>query len=836
MRYSESVTAASTNYRADLHVHSSCSDDPTNPGIRALHGRESYTDPLEVYAAAKARGMDYVTITDHNTLDGSLAIAHLPGTFLSCEFDTWFPDAGGKFHVLALGIDEATFAAASRARASIYDLVACLREAGVAHVLAHPLFDMSGTMTADTVEKLLLLFNVLEGRNGSRVSRCNGLLRDIVAALTPERLAAMAARQAIEPHGETPWRKALTGGSDDHSGLFVAGAHTVADADGTVGGFLAAVARGDCEPAGADGDARLLAHAIYAASFWHIRRILRLDEAAPRKRALKLLRKGFGRIGRDVPLLEKTVRGVRSIAPGLYREGDGRGPAWEALLEREIGTLISGPDGLNAVDARELNRRIFTVAQRLADDVVSLHLRPLMDPATRTGFKQRLRSAYAVFMVHFLELPYFISWSVQSRDRASQQQLRRHFLGGGVAAPRIAVFTDAFAQVDGVSLSIRRLAQTAAERRVELEIITSTPEPTGPRDGALNFRATAWRPLSANPAYGFTVPPIVEILDYLEEHAFTAVHASTASGMGLLALLAAKLLHLPVTGTFHTDLARYAERLCPGSVVQRNAWRYTMWFYGMLDQVLVPSRTTARELVARGLDPGRVRVLPRWVDDELFAPERRDESLRARHCRDGEPVLVYVGRVSREKSVDLLAEAFRDVIDGGAAAHLLIAGDGPYRADMQRLLAGYPASFLGFVSQDELAAVYASSDLFVFPSSTDTSGLVVLEAQAAGLPVIVSDRGGPAEHVKPGETGLVVPGDDRAALVDAIRTLLADDTRRHEMGRAAREHMLSVAGSPEVHGDAILDSVDLASPRPGWRHAADLKMALDHALNKRGSR
>ena len=823
------MTASSTTYRADLHVHSSCSDHPSNPGIRALHGRESYTDPLEVYAAARARGMDYVTITDHNTLDGSLAIAHLPGTFLSCEFDTWLPDGGGRFHVLALGIDETTFAAASRARASVYDLVACLREAGVTHVLAHPLFDMSGTMTPDTVEKLLLLFNALEGRNGSRVSRCNGLLSDISAALTPERLAAMAARHGIEPYGETPWRKALTGGSDDHSGLFVAGAHTVAGGDGTVAGFLAAVARGDCEPAGADGDARLLAHAIYTASFWRIREILRLDETAPRKRALTLLRKGFGRIGRDVPLLKKTVRGVRSIAPGLYRDGDGRGPAWEALLERELGTLIGGPDGLNAVDAPELNRRIFTVAQRLADDVVSLHLQPLVEPATRTGFKQRLQSAYAVFMVYFLELPYFISWSVQSRDRASQQQLRRHFLGDDAAAPKLAVFTDAFAQVDGVSLSIRRLAQTAAERGVELEIITSTPEASGPQNGARNFRATAWRPLAANPAYGFTVPPIVEILDHLEEHAFTALHASTASGMGLLALLAAKLLHLPITGTFHTDLARYAERLCPGSLVQRNTWRYTMWFYGMLDQVLVPSRTSARELVARGLDPGRVRVLPRWVDDELFAPEHRDESLRARYCRDGEPLLVYAGRVSREKSVDLLAKAFRDVIDGGATAHLLIAGDGPFREDMQRLLVGYPASFLGFVPQDELAVVYASSDILVFPSSTDTSGLVVLEAQAAGLPVIVTDRGGPAEHVMPGETGLVVPGDDRAALAGAIRTLLADEGRRRAMGHAAREHMLSVAGRPKAHGDAILKSVDVAAPRPGWRHAADLKMALDLA-------
>jgi hypothetical protein len=211
---------------------------------------------------------------------------------------------------------------------------------------------------------------------------------------------------------------------------------------------------------------------------------MRLDEPVPRQRPLKLIRKGFGRIGRDVPLLEKTVRGVRSIAPGLYRDGDGRGAAWEALLEREIGSLLGSPDGINAVDGRELNRRLFTVAQRLADDVVNLHLQPLVDPDVHVDRKRWLQSAFAVGMVHFLQLPYFIAWSLQSRDRASQERLRRHFLSMGQADPKIAVFTDTFDELNGVSLSIRRLAETAAERGVALEVITSTSVPSGRRGGA----------------------------------------------------------------------------------------------------------------------------------------------------------------------------------------------------------------------------------------------------------------------------------------------------------------------------------------------------------------
>ena len=323
MRYSERVT---TRFRADLHVHSRYSDSSGSAGIRALRSAESFTDPVELYHAQRARGMDFVTVTDHNTLGGSLAIAHLPGTFLSCEFDTWFPEDGQRVHVVALGIDEPTFAAASAARTSVYDLVACLREAGVTHYLAHPLFDMSHRLTPDTVERMLLLFNVLEGRNGARTSRSNGLLRAIAGQLTQEQLSEMAERQGIEPYGETPWRKALTGGSDDHSGLYAASAYTEAGGNGTPQGFLRAVAAGDCTHGGVDGDSRTLAHSIYAASFWKIREILRLDEHEEQKRALGLLRKGFGRIGRDVPVLEKTLRGVRSMAPGLYRDGDPRGP------------------------------------------------------------------------------------------------------------------------------------------------------------------------------------------------------------------------------------------------------------------------------------------------------------------------------------------------------------------------------------------------------------------------------------------------------------------------------------------------------------------------------
>jgi glycosyltransferase involved in cell wall biosynthesis len=160
--------------------------------------------------------------------------------------------------------------------------------------------------------------------------------------------------------------------------------------------------------------------------------------------------------------------------------------------------------------------------------------------------------------------------------------------------------------------------------------------------------------------------------------------------------------------------------------------------------------------------------------------------------REG-PKALYVGRVSVEKNLPLLASAWKRLVRampaGAGAPSLVVVGDGPYRERMQRELAGLHAYFPGFRHGPELSAIYASADLFAFPSATDTLGQVVMEAQSAGLPVLVSDRGGPREVVREGETGLVLPWNSAGAWCRALRTLLADPPRLRAMGEAAHRSM-----------------------------------------------
>ena len=170
----------------------------------------------------------------------------------------------------------------------------------------------------------------------------------------------------------------------------------------------------------------------------------------------------------------------------------------------------------------------------------------------------------------------------------------------------------------------------------------------------------------------------------------------------------------------------------------------------------------------------------------MFTPLKRDPYLWTRLGLGGSVKFLYVGRVSLEKNLELLVEAFMALIDSGTCVNLIIVGDGPYRAEMESKLTGYPVIFTGFLHGEELCAAYASSDVFVFPSTTDTFGNVVLEAQASGIPVIVSDSGGPKELMKDGTTGLIVAAHDSRALIDAMRYFAENLPLIRTMGNEAR--------------------------------------------------
>lgn len=369
------------------------------------------------------------------------------------------------------------------------------------------------------------------------------------------------------------------------------------------------------------------------------------------------------------------------------------------------------------------------------------------------------------------------------------RELNERFIPQGTSRERqkIGLFTDTLNEINGVAITIRRLIETARERGIELVVITSGAGGTAFNNGVMNFSPVGECALPEYPDLKLSFPPILDVIEYFEREGFTRIHASTPGTMGLLALLIGKLMNIPISGTYHTDIPQYVRDLSNDAFLENVAWNYMIWFYSQMEEVMVPSTSTRGQLISKGLTAEKVKPLPRWVDTGIFAPSKKEEAFWKRHGLNGEMTLLYVGRVSKEKNLKLLADAFKEVVDGGIRSALAIVGDGPYRKELEGELAGYHTVFTGFLSGRDLSAAYASSDVFVFPSVTDTFGNVVLEAQASGLPVIVSDSGGPRELVVNGSTGLVVKSGSKEALVDAMKSLIQDEAMRKTMGVNARK-------------------------------------------------
>jgi glycosyltransferase involved in cell wall biosynthesis len=260
------------------------------------------------------------------------------------------------------------------------------------------------------------------------------------------------------------------------------------------------------------------------------------------------------------------------------------------------------------------------------------------------------------------------------------------------------------------------------------------------------------------------------------------VHLADPMMLGMAGIYWAQHMSVPLVAAYHTNLADYAATYRLG-ILRPTIWRYRRFLHSQCAATLCPSPSTARMLGARGFE--RVHIWPRGVDSELFTPARRSESRRqALGADDNTAMLLYVGRLSHEKNIRVLAEAYRAVARTGV--HLVVVGDGPGRADLEAAVRGLPVTFTGYLQGEALADVYASADLFLFPSTTETFGQVVQEAMASGLPVVGCDAEGVCDLIQHGVTGLLTRPKDAADFAAATRLLLDDPGRRAEMSRAAR--------------------------------------------------
>ncbi|HUI45175.1 MAG TPA: glycosyltransferase [Nitrospirota bacterium] len=784
-------------YKADLHVHSRHSNKPSSWALRKFNCPESYTKPEFIYHTALKRGMDYVTISDHNSITGALEIAHLPGAFISAEVTTYLPDDGCKLHVVALDIAEDRFRDIMHLRNNVYELVGYFRKHNVVHFLAHLLYDMNSRLTADTVEKMLLLFNAFETINGSRSNRYNSCISDLVASLTAQRIERMADKYDIIPYGGEPWKKAMVGGSDDHSGFFVGRAYTASSRGETLQAFMDSLSRREVWAEGEDGDALTLSHSIYGIGYRFFKEKIEPKRTNQFPFINALLNRVLSADDRKSSFFDKLSLFIKKNIPEVYNGHDGK--TFEQILDREARRLLNDAGFLRSLNSGDINRKVFSVTSYLVNRLVYIYTERLTREYPSTGIMELFNSLGTIGFIHLLASPYYVAFHHQHRSKALVKELATRFALPASAGGRqkIALFTDTLNEINGVAITIKRLIETAKKRDIELIVITASEQDTGFRNGVMNFKSVGEFSLPEYPDLKLHFPPMLDIIDYFDRESFTRIHASTPGTLGILSLFISKLMDIPISGAYHTDIPQYVGSLTNDSFLEDVAWNYMIWFYNLMDEVMVPSASTRSQLIERGLVSSKVKPLPRWVDTKMFSPGKRDPTFWRSHGLGDELKFLYVGRVSREKNLELLANAFTGLIDSGDRSTLIIVGDGPYRKELEKKLEGYSVLFTGFLAGEELSRAYASADVFVFPSTTDTFGNVVLEAQASGLPVVVSDQGGPKELLKDGLSGFIVKTEGIDALVNVMQLFASDRRMASAMGKEAR--LFIESNSPREH-------------------------------------
>jgi glycosyltransferase involved in cell wall biosynthesis len=809
--------------KADLHVHSKASNRPPEWILRQFGAPESFTEPREVYRLCRERGMDFVTLSDHDTIAGALEIAHLPGTFLSEEVTVEFPEDGCEIHCLAIGITEEQHRDIQALRRNVYELRDYFVTHRIVHSVAHPLYRVNDLLTLEQVEKLLVLFNRFEALNGIHDRRANDLVRRIFGSLTRDVIADLADRHRLEPSGPTPWIKSFTGGSDDHGGHYVAttwtettagtpagpgGDPAAGTAQGGVAAYLAALRDGHHRPGGQTGSSLRLSKSLYSIANEYYRRQFPLGLGSRKDPFGELLRnlaesssgapgsQANGRRGRGLVDLLASAGRRRHAAPAADDSGAAAAAA-AAAGGGLSGASTSAASGAAtaatapAASTEPADRATFEAANRASQDIANTLMGEFVRHARRGHLAESLAAAAGQLAPLAVTLaPYLVALQAQHKDADLLEMAALRFLGerhpGEAPGGKKAWFTDTLTDVNGVAKTVRTLAGLARRRGKRLVAITCGQDHPPPDLAVRDFRPFAQFPIPGYESQTLALPPLLEVLEHCERERYSEILISTPGPLGLVGLAAGKLLGIPVTGIYHTDFPLYVRHLAGSARLEEMTWTYMRWFFGSMERVFVASRCYLDVLAEHGLKRAKMSLLPRGVDAEFFHPAKRDPRFYPRFGIDGAAFkFLYVGRVSREKNLDALMSSFLGFLDSGRRAQLVVVGDGPYLKELVGRYRRPEILFTGFLHGEDLAKAYAGADLFVFPSTSDTFGNVVLEAQAAGLPAIVSDRGGPQEIVLPGRSGLVVDAGDPAALGAAMVRLFEDPALLAEMSARA---------------------------------------------------
>lgn len=599
---SQSTTQMDFTKRVDLHCHSRASTEADEAMLQAIRCPESYSEPGEIYAQAKGRGMDFVTITDHDSISGVGELAGLADVLVGEELTCYFPEDRCKIHLLVWGITPADHDALQRAAGDIYEVARYVEQRRIAHAVAHPLYRQNGVLDRRHVERLILMFNGFECLNGAHSMTHREVFEPLLDELDAAGIRRLERAHRLEAVWAKPWLKTRTAGSDDH-GLFNIGrTWTEFPAETrTVDQLLECLRQGRCRPGGEAGSSIKLAHNFFGVGMRYYARQLAgskrgasgrmmrrmLGEEAPPGRfsaaaaACGIYARGIPRkIGRFLGIA-KPARGTKLLGELLMSSAMKRAAGAGALLE----ALKEGRSPLAE------HRSMFDLVCRVDRDVAG-GIIDAVAGAIDDGELGAVMDAISAVIAHqALLLPYHFALFHQNQERDLLNRLSKRSRSVSGDFPRVGVFTDSADESKVAGRFVGDLGRFAEARGLPATIHFASQEPETAKNWR-NFAPVIDRKIAG---FGLKVPPVLEVLEWSDRRQFDVILVNTAGPMGLCGWLVSKMLRAPMVAVCHDDLpARMLEMTGGDYRLTAALEAYVAWLYRSAAKVLTMGQGAAK--------------------------------------------------------------------------------------------------------------------------------------------------------------------------------------------------------------------------------------------------
>lgn len=574
--------------KIDMHVHSMYSEHPSDWFLQRLGARESYSSPEFIFDQAMQKGMDFVTITDHNRIDGVLLLKdkYPDKVITGLEATTYFPEDGCKLHLLIYGFNPREFEKIQQLRPNVYKLRDYLLENNIAHSLAHATYSVNGRLRIEHLEKLVLLFDVFEGINGARARINSQPWSKLLAGLTPEKLRELEEKHGIKPCSENSWIKGITGGTDDHSGLFVADTYTVAQA-GSPAQLVDAIKQRTTSAGGRYNNYLGFAFAIYKIAFdFSKHRFGQLPNSATTM-ITEMIFKNEGLSLRERLKIKKIkYLGAKNKVNALVVD----------LVEH-----FSKP-------AREsAEQRFEFVYNRIAEicDVIFINfIKSMREHLSSGDLNKFFRSLSSCLASAFLSVPFFSAMHHMNRERTMIKELEKQFntplLPG---TKRVLWFVEDIQNDAGVMGTVKNFADCTNDNRLVVcgkknKLCSSWP--------AIELEQVCDFDLPGIKGASVLVPSLLKSVKQLHDADPDEVVITSSGPLGLLGLLLARLANIPVRAVHHEAFSLLARGVCQGDVWANGFARYNTWLFSLVEGVYAPDCQSRLALEHCGISPERI--------------------------------------------------------------------------------------------------------------------------------------------------------------------------------------------------------------------------------------